>query len=120
MKLTHGSGDEEAPPLEQATSSPIAPTMTKDGTILVDWYRTDDAANPHNWSQKKKAFVAMQVDLYTLAVYTASSIYVSSEMYVLAISFPLPRSETSLPLGGRGKMPLVNVGSVLRETTEES
>jgi hypothetical protein len=82
LKLKHGSGDEEAPALEQANSRPIAPTTTKNGTILVDWYRTDDAANPHNWSQNK-AFVALQVDLYTLAVYTASSIYVSSELCVL-------------------------------------
>lgn len=81
LVLTQGrSGDEEAPPLEQAKSRAIVPMTTKDGTILVDWYRTDDTANPHNWSQKKKAFVALQVDLYTLAVYTASSIYVSSEL----------------------------------------
>jgi hypothetical protein len=70
LKLKHGSGDEEAPALEQANSRPIAPTTTKNGTILVDW-------------SQKKAFVALQVDLYTLAVYTASSIYVSSELCVL-------------------------------------
>ena len=29
---------------------------------LVDWYATDDPANPQNWSQKKKAFVAFQIE----------------------------------------------------------
>jgi DHA1 family multidrug resistance protein-like MFS transporter len=45
----------------------------------VDWYTTDDPANPMNWSTGKKAFVAGQIDLYTFAVYMASSIYTSSE-----------------------------------------
>ena len=42
-------------------SRPILPARTEDGTILVDWYNTDDPANPQNWSQKKKAFVAFQI-----------------------------------------------------------
>ena len=42
------------------------------------------AANPQNWSQKKKAFVALQIDLYTFAVYAGSAIYVSSELQVMA------------------------------------
>ena len=39
----------------------IVPSVSKDGTILVDWYSSDDPANPQNWSSKKKAFVAMQI-----------------------------------------------------------
>ena len=74
------AGDEEAAPLEQSQSRPIAPVVSKDGTILVDWYRTDDPANPQNWSSKKKFFVALQINLYTLAVYSGSSIYVNSEL----------------------------------------
>ena len=32
--------------LEKAESRPIAPVKTGDGTILVDWYSTDDPDNP--------------------------------------------------------------------------
>lgn len=47
--------------VEKTKSRPILPARTADGTILVDWYNTDDPANPQNWSQKKKAFVAFQI-----------------------------------------------------------
>ena len=47
--------------VERSKSRPILPARTADGTILVDWYNTDDPANPQNWSQKKKAFVAFQI-----------------------------------------------------------
>ncbi|KAI9715354.1 MAG: hypothetical protein M1812_005999 [Candelaria pacifica] len=69
--------------IEKTKSRPILPSTTHDGTILVDWYNTDDPANPQNWSQKKKAFVALQIDLYTFAVYAGSAIYVSSELAVM-------------------------------------
>lgn len=39
----------------------IVPSVSEDGTILVDWYSSDDPANPQNWPSKKKAFVAMQI-----------------------------------------------------------
>ena len=48
--------------IEKTKSKPIVPTKTADGTILVDWYSTDDPANPQNWSQKKKAFVALLIE----------------------------------------------------------
>ena len=47
--------------VERTKSRPILPSRTADGIILVDWYNTDDPANPQNWSQKKKAFVAFQI-----------------------------------------------------------
>lgn len=47
--------------VERTKSRPILPARTADGTVLVDWYNTDDPANPQNWSQKKKAFVAFQI-----------------------------------------------------------
>ena len=47
--------------VERTKSRPILPARTAEGTILVDWYSTDDPANPQNWSQKKKAFVAFQI-----------------------------------------------------------
>ncbi|KUL89018.1 hypothetical protein ZTR_06002 [Talaromyces verruculosus] len=58
-----------------ARAQPIAPTKTSDGTILVDWYTSDDPENPQNWSSTKKALVVLQIYLYTLAVYMGSSIY---------------------------------------------
>lgn len=66
--------------VERTKSKPILPPRTADGTILVDWYNTDDPANPQNWSQRKKAFVAFQITIYTLAVYMGSAIYTSSEL----------------------------------------
>ena len=61
---------------------PDAPVRTATGTILVDWYGTNDPANPQNWSGAKKSFVALQINLYTFAVYTSSSIYISSIPWV--------------------------------------
>ncbi|KAF1981161.1 benomyl/methotrexate resistance protein [Aulographum hederae CBS 113979] len=69
--------------LKPGPSMPIVPTKTADGTILVDWYTTDDPANPQNWSLKKKIFVACQIYLYTLAVYMGSAIYAPSELGVM-------------------------------------
>jgi DHA1 family multidrug resistance protein-like MFS transporter len=47
--------------VERTLSRPIEPQRTKDGMILVDWYSTDDAANPQNWSLRKKTFAAVQI-----------------------------------------------------------
>jgi len=64
---------------------PIIPTTLPDGTVLVDWYASDDAANPQNWSSRKKAFVAAQIYLYTLAVYMGSAIYAPSTEGVMHV-----------------------------------
>ncbi|KAI9831972.1 MAG: hypothetical protein M1826_002700 [Phylliscum demangeonii] len=69
--------------LQQGPSRPVNPERLPDGTILVDFYATDDPANPQNWSQAKKAFVTVQICLYTLAVYIGSAIYTPSEMGVM-------------------------------------
>lgn len=61
----------------------FAPIKTADGLILVDWYSSDDAENPQNWSQVKKAWTAFLVCGYTFVVYSSSSIYVSSEALVM-------------------------------------
>ena len=42
-------------------AQPITPEKTADGTILVDWYDTDDQENPQNWSFGKKCVVALQI-----------------------------------------------------------
>ena len=47
--------------LTKETSHTIVPSVSSDGTILVDWYSATDPANPQNWSSKKKAFVALQI-----------------------------------------------------------
>lgn len=64
---------------EKTKSKVIKPVATADGNILVDWYKTDDPANPQNWSPKKKFFVAFQIDIYTFVVYATSAIFISSE-----------------------------------------
>jgi len=82
--------------LKAQVSRPIAPTVTSDGTILVDWYTTDDPENPQNWSNKKKALVVLQIYLYTLAVYMGSAIYTPSIPYVVE---QMGVSETVASLG---------------------
>lgn len=47
--------------LEKGPTMPIIPEKLPDGTILVDWYDTDDQENPQNWSLKKKNFIAFQI-----------------------------------------------------------
>ncbi|SLM39532.1 major facilitator superfamily transporter [Lasallia pustulata] len=83
--------------LQRTVTRPIAPQKTADGTILVDWYTTDDPANPQNWSDGKRAFTALQICLYTVAVYTGSAIYTSSETGVME-AFGVSPAEASLPL----------------------
>lgn len=68
--------------IKQQPSRPIAPTRTADGTILVDWYTTDDPENPQNWTHKKKAVVVLQIYFYTLAVYIGSAIITPSQPYI--------------------------------------
>ncbi|KAF1832782.1 MFS general substrate transporter [Decorospora gaudefroyi] len=61
--------------VERGPSRPIEPEVLDDGTILVDWYNTDDPANPQNWSFGKKAVVLAQILIYTMGVYMGSAIY---------------------------------------------
>jgi MFS transporter, DHA1 family, multidrug resistance protein len=68
--------------LAKAVSMPISPTKLDDGTVLVDWYTTDDPANPQNWSSAKKGFVAFQICMYTFAVYMGSAIFTPSQPYI--------------------------------------
>jgi DHA1 family multidrug resistance protein-like MFS transporter len=48
--------------IERTKSLPVGPSTMADGTILVDWYTTDDPANPQNWSHGKKGLVALQIE----------------------------------------------------------
>ena len=83
--------------LEGTKSLAITPQKTSDGNILVDWYTTDDPANPQNWSNKKRGFVVLQMCLYTFTVYCGSAIYTSSELGVMQ-KFNVSPTEASLPL----------------------
>ena len=81
----------------QQGSSIIAPQRTADGIILVDWYTTDDPANPQNWGSWKKVWIAFVIFMYTFAVYSASAIYTSAEDQVMA-KFGVGQAKASLGL----------------------
>ncbi|PVH76284.1 major facilitator superfamily transporter [Cadophora sp. DSE1049] len=61
--------------LVHTKSRPILPSKSADGTILVDWYMTDDPKYPQNWSTGKKLYVSFQIFIYSFAIYVGSSIY---------------------------------------------
>lgn len=83
--------------LERTQTKPIVPVKTSDGTVLVEWYTTDDPANPQNWSDKKRFFVSLIICAYTFVVYTGSAIYTSSEEGVIQ-KWGLRPVDASLPL----------------------
>ena len=55
---------------------PFAPKMLDDGTIIINWYGSDDPANPQNWTASQKGLSAAIVITYTFSVYLGSSIFV--------------------------------------------
>lgn len=69
--------------LEKIKSIPITPRKTRDGSILVDWYYSDDQENPHNWGNLKRALITTIICLYTFVVYTTSAIYTASEQGIM-------------------------------------
>ncbi len=101
---------ENAEALEKMTSVPVVPKRTKDGIILVDWYHTDDPANPHNWSNRRRNFLALLICLYTFVVYTTSAIYTPSTQGVME-QFQVSSLKASLGLSiyvlGYGVGPLL-------------
>jgi MFS transporter, DHA1 family, multidrug resistance protein len=96
--------------VERGPSRPIEPEKLGDGTILVDWYTTDDPENPQNWTFGKKAVVLAQILIYTTSVYMGSAIYAPSTAGVMQ-RFGVSLSSASLPLSmyvlGYGIGPLV-------------
>ncbi|KAM0520669.1 hypothetical protein ACHAPE_003066 [Trichoderma viride] len=70
---------EQQAELQRTKSEPIAPHKTNDGLILVDWYTTDDPANPRNWSSLKKSYIVFVICLYTWVTYVAGSVYAFAE-----------------------------------------
>lgn len=96
--------------VEKVQSIPVVPRLTKDGTILVDWYHSDDAENPQNWSNGKRGLVAAIICLYTFVVYTSSAIYTPSTQGVME-RFHVSQLEATLGLSlyvlGYGVGPLI-------------
>ena len=83
--------------IERTQSIPIIPQRTSEGIVLIDWYTTDDPANPHNWSSAKRGFVTFLICAYTWVVYTGSSIYARSEGGVMK-QFGVSPTLATLPL----------------------
>lgn len=96
--------------LEKIQSIPVVPKRTKDGAILVDWYYSDDAENPHNWTNKKRTGIAIIICLYTFVVYTSSAIYTSSTEGIMR-AFGVSQIKATLGLSlyvlGYGTGPLI-------------
>jgi DHA1 family multidrug resistance protein-like MFS transporter len=65
--------------LQRTKSIAISPQKTADGIVLVDWYTTDDPANPLNWSRAKRYSVLLILCFYTFTVYCAGPIYATAE-----------------------------------------
>ncbi|PNP48842.1 hypothetical protein THARTR1_10287 [Trichoderma harzianum] len=78
--MEHGRFDpEQQIELKKTKSEPIVPHKTNDGVILVDWYTTDDPANPQNWSSFKRSYIVFVICLYTWVAYVAGSVFAFSE-----------------------------------------
>ncbi|KAL6695479.1 MFS general substrate transporter [Trichoderma pleuroticola] len=78
--MEHGRFDpEQQIELKKTKSEPIVPHKTNDGVILVDWYTTDDPANPQNWSSFKRSYIVFVICLYTWVTYVAGSVFAFSE-----------------------------------------
>ncbi|KAI8623887.1 major facilitator superfamily transporter [Xylariaceae sp. FL1651] len=105
-----GSTDDIEQAIEKIKSIPIVPRRTEDGTILVDWYSTDDPENPQNWANSRRLMVAIVLCLYTFVVYTSSAIYINSQEGVMN-EFGVTATEASLGLAlfvlGYGVGPLL-------------
>ncbi|GJD00743.1 major facilitator superfamily transporter [Colletotrichum higginsianum] len=96
--------------IQRTKSIPIAPRKTKDGAILVDWYFSDDAENPQNWSNAKRGLITTVICVYTFVVYMSSAIYMPSIEGVVH-EFGVGMTEASLGLAlfvlGYGVGPLL-------------
>ncbi|KAE8152876.1 MFS general substrate transporter [Aspergillus avenaceus] len=71
--------------------------LHSESSVRVEWYSADDEENPHNWSQKKKAFVLGVIGAYSFVVYMAAPIYTPSEDAFIE-EFQVNKAESSLGL----------------------
>ncbi|KAF4461137.1 multdrug transfer [Fusarium albosuccineum] len=89
----------------------IPPREENDDTkYLVDWYSPSDPENPRNWPAWKKAYLHLSINVYTFAIYMASSIYTPAVPEIVRI-FGVSHTVASLGLGlyvlGYGLGPLL-------------
>jgi DHA1 family multidrug resistance protein-like MFS transporter len=47
--------------LDNVSTETVVPERLVCGTVLVDWYNSNDPANPKNWSTAKKSFVSVLI-----------------------------------------------------------
>lgn len=83
--------------LTRTQSLPIVPQRTKEGIVLVDFYTTDDPANPYNWPRSQKLTSTFILCFYTFVVYASSSIYIPSLPGIIA-EYGVGQVEASLGL----------------------
>ncbi|OAA65954.1 benomyl methotrexate resistance protein [Niveomyces insectorum RCEF 264] len=78
--------------------------------IIVDWYASDDPANPLNWSRTRRVGISTLLCVYTFVVYTSSAIYTTSEAGVMD-TFGVGATKAALGLAlfvlGYGVGPLI-------------
>ncbi|CAK7203461.1 hypothetical protein SEUCBS139899_006195 [Sporothrix eucalyptigena] len=114
--------------IERTQSLPVVPKLVKTRTnatksnagdpnapvyetaIVVDWYSTDDQANPQNWRLRRRIGVGFIIWLYTFCVYMSSAIYTNSEQGVME-TFGVDATNAALGLSifvlGYGTGPLI-------------
>ncbi|KAL0930467.1 major facilitator superfamily transporter [Colletotrichum truncatum] len=82
--------------LNESTSLPISPRM-ENGVILVDWYTSNDADNPLNWSHFRRGLITFFLYLYTSVIYMSSAIYTPSQNGVME-EFEVNHAQSALGL----------------------
>jgi len=55
------------------------PKIHEDGTIICDWYGSDDADNPFSWERAKKLYVVATIAACSFVVYIAAPIWTPSQ-----------------------------------------
>ncbi|KAF7562648.1 hypothetical protein G7046_g1480 [Stylonectria norvegica] len=73
-----------------------ASDKTRVPSTTVAWYSDNDPENPHNWTPRRKGFIAAVLFTYTFAAYIGSSLYTAA---VPAIRERYGASETVANLG---------------------
>jgi DHA1 family multidrug resistance protein-like MFS transporter len=108
--LYHFDTAKEAAQEIDSASTVVAPTTGHIDDVLVDWYASDDPANPQNWSTLAKCAVTAVICCYTFAVYAGSSIYTPAEqniMEIFNVSVPVASLGLALYVLGYGMGPML-------------
>lgn len=73
------------------------PEITRDGTVFVGWYDTNDQDNPHCWPRWVRFMVYVQINFYTFIIYVSSSIFSAAQPEFMDI-YGIPQAVGSLGL----------------------